>query len=162
VISVGGTTINRAGKGSGPFKSETTWSQTGGGPSAYLPTPAYQSGLTAIVGTQRGTPDIAADANPTSGAIIYDSIPYKDQTLGFVVVGGTSLASPLSAALVNNAGSFNASTTAELTEIYQNLGNKAAFADITAGKCLNASSGVASVGYDLCTGVGAPIGTVGK
>jgi subtilase family serine protease len=163
VISVGGTTINRANSnGSGAFKSETSWSSTGGGLSAYIATPAYQSQVTSIVGTHRGSPDIAADANPSSGAVIYDSIPYLDQTLGFVVVGGTSLASPLSAALVNNAGSFNASTKAELTEIYANLGNIKAFADITSGQCTNAAGGSASVGYDLCTGVGAPIGTTGK
>jgi len=163
VISVGGTTINRASSdGSGAFKSETTWSSTGGGLSAYLATPTYQSKVTATVGTHRGTPDIAADANPSSGAIIYDSIPYMAKTLGFTVVGGTSLASPLSAALVNNAGHFMASTTTELTEIYANLGNTKAFADITAGKCSNAAGGSASVGYDLCTGVGAPIGKTGK
>jgi len=162
VISVGGTTINRASDGSGAFRSETTWSSTGGGQSAYLATPTYQSKVTGIVGTKRGTPDIAADANPSSGAIIYDSVPYMGQTLGFTVVGGTSLASPLSAALVNNAGHFNVSTTAELTEIYANLGNTKAFADITAGKCSNAAGGAASVGYDLCTGVGAPIGKTGK
>jgi len=163
VVSVGGTTINRAkSDGSGAFRSETTWSSTGGGLSAYLATPSYQSKVTSIVGTQRGTPDVAADANPSSGAVIYDSVPYLGQTLGFTVVGGTSLASPLVAALVNNAASFNASTTAELKEIYANLGNTKAFADITAGQCPNAAGGAASVGYDLCTGVGAPIGTIGK
>jgi subtilase family serine protease len=160
VISVGGTTINR--NTNGNFKSETTWSSTGGGLSRYIATPSYQSALTSIVGTQRGTPDIGADANPQSGAVVYDSYPYQGQVLDYVVVGGTSLASPLSAALVNNAGSFNASTTAELTEIYANLGNTKAFFDITAGVCENASSGLASVGYDLCTGVGAPIGKIGK
>jgi subtilase family serine protease len=162
VVSVGGTTINRANGNSGAFKSETTWSSTGGGLSAFIATPSYQSGVTGIVGTHRGSPDIAADANPTSGAIIYDSIPFEGQTLGFVVIGGTSLASPLVAALVNNAGKFNASTKAELTEIYANLGNTKAFADITTGACTNASAGVASIGYDLCTGVGAPIGKTGK
>jgi subtilase family serine protease len=114
------------------------------------------------VGTKRGTPDIGADASPESGAVVYDSFPYEGQVLDYVIVGGTSLASPLSAALVNNAGSFNASTTAELTEIYANLGNTKAFYDITAGVCENATSGLASVGYDLCTGVGAPIGKIGK
>jgi subtilase family serine protease len=163
VVSVGGTTINRANSnGSGNFKSETTWSSTGGGLSAYLATPSYQSKVTSVVGTHRGSPDIAADANPASGAVIYDSIPYEGQTLDFVVIGGTSLASPLVAALVNNAGSFNTSTTKELTEIYANLGNTKAFADITAGQCPNAAGGAASVGYDLCTGVGAPISTIGK
>jgi subtilase family serine protease len=160
VISVGGTTINRTSNGN--FKSETTWSSTGGGLSRYIATPSYQSGLTSIVGTKRGTPDIGADASPESGAVVYDSFPYEGQVLDYVIVGGTSLASPLSAALVNNAGSFNASTTAELTEIYANLGNTKAFYDITAGVCENATSGLASVGYDLCTGVGAPIGKIGK
>jgi hypothetical protein len=48
-----------------------------------------------------------------------DSIPHMDKTLGFVVVGGTSLASPLSAALVSNAGSFNVSAKAECIDLYR-------------------------------------------
>ncbi len=46
--------------------------------------------------------------------------------------------------------------------MYANLGNKKAFVDITKGKCGNAPSGTAAVGYDLCTGVGAPYTAAGK
>ena len=56
VVSAGGTTINR--NSSGGFLSETGWSGSGGGPSAFEPRPGYQAGVAAIVGTQRGVPDL--------------------------------------------------------------------------------------------------------
>jgi subtilase family serine protease len=160
VISVGGTSINRT-KG-GKFVSQTTWAEDGGGLSEFIPTPSFQSGVTAVVGTHRGSPDIAAVANPSTGVWIYDTTPYGGQVLGWAVIGGTSVASPASAAMVNSAGTFNASTAAELAEMYSNLGNAKAFTDIAKGACGNAPSGTASVGYDLCTGIGAPYTSVGK
>jgi subtilase family serine protease len=160
VVSVGGTSINR--NTAGDFENQTTWSSTGGGLSAYIPIPSFQSGVAGIVGTQRGTPDISAVANPNTGVWVYDTVPYGGQVLDWAVLGGTSVSSPLTAALVNNAASFNASGTAELTEIYANLGNKKAFTDVTKGACGNSKSGTASKGYDLCTGVGTPLGTTGK
>ncbi len=160
VVAVGGTTIMRSKTGN--FLRQTSWGATGGGLSLVIPTPAYQSTVTAVVGTHRGLPDIAAVANPQSGVWVYDSLPYGGQALDWVIVGGTSAASPASAAMVNDAGTFNASTTAELTEIYANLGNGKAFVDVKTGPCGNAPSGKAAVGYDLCTGVGAPYSTVGK
>jgi subtilase family serine protease len=78
--------------------------------------------------------------------------------LGWFVIGGTSVASPAAAALVNSAGSFKTTTLDELTEIYADLGHNKAFTDITVGSCVNAASSTASKGYDLCTGVGAPFG----
>jgi subtilase family serine protease len=160
VVSVGGTTIDR--NGAGAYQTQSTWSTSGGGLSAYIATPAYQNAVTNIVGTQRGTPDIALDANPASGVWVYDTTPYSGTILDWLIVGGTSAASPEAAALVNSAGSFNASGKAELTEIYDNLGDATVFFDITEGSCVNAASQNASVGYDLCTGVGAPLGLAGK
>jgi len=160
VIAVGGTSINRS-KG-GKFVSQTTWSSDGGGLSEYISTPTFQSGVTAVVGTHRGTPDIAADGNPETGVWVYDTTPYGGQVLGWAILGGTSVASPAAAAMVNSAGTFRASTEAELAEMYSNLGNAKAFTDIVKGACGNAPSGTASVGYDLCTGIGAPYGSHGK
>jgi subtilase family serine protease len=160
VIAVGGTTINRGAGGN--VVSQTAWADDGGGLSEFVATPSYQKKVTAVVGTHRGIPDIAADANPTSGVWIYDTTPYGGQVLGWAVIGGTSVASPAMAALVNSAGSFNVSTAAELAEMYANQGVGKRFIDIVKGACGNAPSGSASVGYDLCTGIGAPYGKVGK
>jgi subtilase family serine protease len=160
VVSVGGTTIDRS--PTGDYQLQSTWSTGGGGGSAYIATPGYQYAVTNIVGKMRGTPDIALVGNPASGVWLYDSTPYSGAAPQWVVVGGTSVASPAAAALVNSAGSFNFDTWAELSEIYDNLGNGKAFYDITQGSCVNAATLNASVGYDLCTGVGAPIGLTGK
>jgi subtilase family serine protease len=160
VVAVGGTSINRS--PAGVFKSQTSWSTDGGGISAYVPTPSYQSGITGIVGTHRGVPDIAMIANPLTGVWVYDTTPYSGTVENWLIIGGTSVASPLAAALVNSAGSFQASSVAELTTIYAGLGDAANFTDITEGSCVNAPSGSVSKGYDLCTGVGALFGLAGK
>ena len=155
VVSAGGTTINRSG---GNFTSETTWSDGGGGKSRYEKTPSYQSGVTSVVGTARGTPDFSFDANPNSGVSVYDSTPY-DGASGWWVVGGTSVSSPSLSGIVSSAGHFYTSTNLELTNVYGNLGVATDFRDITSGSC---GTNKAKTGYDLCTGVGSDIGLVGK
>jgi len=162
VVAVGGTTLNRT--PSGTLKSQTTWSTNGGGRSAYIATPHYQSAVTTIVGTQRGAPDLAAVGNPASGPWVYDTTPYSENgtptVLDWLVIGGTSVASPAVAAMVNSAASFRASSTAELTALYAELGKKKAFTYVT-GSCVNASGGQALAGYNLCAGIGAPVGPAG-
>ncbi len=160
VISVGGTTINRDTFGN--FVNQTTWTSTGGGVSPYVAAPSFQQPVSAVVGSMRGTPDVSLVANPASGVWVYDTTPYSGEMLNWVVVGGTSVASPAMAALVNNAGAFRPSTTAELRLMYANRARPHNFTDITAGACPNATSGTASPGYDLCTGIGTPLGRWGK
>ncbi|MEJ0045811.1 MAG: hypothetical protein WDN04_06575 [Rhodospirillales bacterium] len=114
------------------------------------------------MGVHRGTPDLALDADPKSGVWVLDTTPYYGSTLNWAIVGGTSAASPAAAALVNNAGTFNANSVAELAEIYSNFGNTADFTDVAKGACPNGRFAKATKGYDLCTGVGTPLGLVGK
>ena len=60
VVSVGGTYFNR--DKNGDFVNEVYYSGGGGGDlSPYEPTPSYQSGVTGVVGTHRGYPDVASD-----------------------------------------------------------------------------------------------------
>jgi kumamolisin len=160
VVSVGGTAVNRTKKG--VFKNQTPWLYTGGGLSEYVKTPPYQSQVTKIVGTARGTPDVGLVADPETGIWVYDTTKFYGYVLHWSIWGGTSVSSPAVAGIINNAGAFNASTPAELTEIYANLGVQANFTAIPKGKCPNAKSGKASKGYDLCTGVGTPLGLSGK
>ena len=65
VVSLGGTTVTT--NNSGNFVSEAGWANSGGGPSAYETRPAYQNGISSIVGGNRGTPDIAFDAYYNTG-----------------------------------------------------------------------------------------------
>ena len=160
VISVGGTTVNR--DAAGNYVSQTSWANTGGGLSSYVAAPSFQQPVAAVVGARRGMPDVALVADPASGVWVYDTSPYNGGVLNWVAVGGTSVASPATAALVNNAGAFRASTAAELRVMYANIGHSWAYTDVVSGTCANAASGSASVGYDLCTGIGTPRGRAGK
>jgi len=159
VVAVGGTSIQRSG---GLYEGQTSWSIDGGGISSYLPVPAFQKSVAKIVGKYRGVPDIAMVANPATGVWIYDTTPYSGTVEQWTIIGGTSAASPAAAGLLNSAGTFRASSAAELAEIYAHAANKADFTDIIEGSCANAPSNNVSVGYDLCTGIGAPLGFKGK
>jgi len=150
VVSAGGTTIHR--DGSGNFTGESCWSDSGGGLSSQEPRPSYQNVIKKLVGSHRGTPDLAAVADPYSGVAFYNTTYCE----GWCVGGGTSAASPILAGIVNAAGGFAATTNAELTKVYKEYGNpkqyKKLFRDITTGD----NGDPATKGWDMCTGVGAP------
>jgi subtilase family serine protease len=163
VIAVGGTTISRN-PSTMAFQSETAWEDTGGGFSAYELRPAFQAGVATKVGTHRGVPDVAAVGNPRTGVWVYNSFDntYSGQLYAWNIFGGTSVAAPLWAGIVNHAGHFSASTAAEETLIYANATVAADFRDITAGNCGYYDGYPAVAGWDTCSGNGAPLGTVGK
>ena len=157
VVAVGGTTIERDGQGN--YLGQIPWAFTGGGLSQYVPRPGFQNGVANVVGSQRGTPDVAFDADPASGVWIYDTFPLNGSPPVWTVLGGTSAATPALAAIVNNAGSFAAKTRDELALIYQEGETGDGWTDIATGSCGN---GQALAGFDLCTGVGVPAGRAGK
>jgi subtilase family serine protease len=107
------------------------------------------------VQSPRGTPDVAADADPTTGIWVY-SYPY------WYIVGGTSVAVPVWAGIVNSAGRFAPSTQSELATMYAGLGNASVFTDITAGSCGPNQGYLAAIGWDFYTGAGSPVGKLGK
>jgi len=166
VVSVGGTTVSRN-PISGNFIFENVWQDAGSGPSTYESRPAYQNGIRNIVGSQRGTPDVAADANPYTGVWVLDNFvapeygtTYCGDTPCWLIVGGTSVASPMWAGIVNAAGSFSASTNAELTRLYRDEGSD--FNDIIYGTCGYYAGYFASFGWDFCGGLGSPHSYKGK
>jgi kumamolisin len=160
VIAVGGTSINRDGNYN--FVSQTTWTSSGGGSSAYIVTPKFQKPVAQIVGAYRGTPDISLVANPSTGVWLYDTTPYNSKVYDWLTVGGTSVSSPALAGILNSAGSFAKSTMAELTTVYKGFTNPKNWTDITAGSCGNNGGSTALAGWDFCTGVGVPQGLAGK
>jgi kumamolisin len=163
VVAVGGTTIARN-PSTLAFEAEVTWQDTGGGYSSFEARPTFQSSLSSTVGTHRGVPDVAAVGNPETGVWVYNS--YDNTFSGTVypwnILGGTSVASPLWAGIVNHAGHFSASTAAEQTLIYGNAKTAADFRDVTNGTCGYYEGFVAVSGWDPCSGNGASLGTVGK
>jgi kumamolisin len=155
VVSVGGTTLSTNAT-TGNFIGENVWQDAGGGPSAYEPKPSYQSGIATL--TTRGTPDIASDANPYTGVWVFDSLTYDFPE--WFIVGGTSVSSPTWAGIVNRAGSFSASSKAELTKLYDD--SSADFNDIALGSCGLYLGYFAGPGWDFCSGRGSPVGYGGK
>ncbi|HET6170037.1 MAG TPA: S53 family peptidase, partial [Terracidiphilus sp.] len=159
VVAVGGTTISRS-PSTLNVENEIAWEDGGGGVSPYEPRPAYQNGISTIVGAHRGVPDVAAVANPRTGVWVYDS--YDTGAPYWNIFGGTSVASPLWAAMANRAAHFSSSSAAELALIYASASTPADFRDIKYGSCGYYQGWFAVSGWDPCTGSGAPIGTVGK
>ncbi len=170
VVCVGGTT-NRRNASTGNWEQETAWVFGGGGTSYYESTPSYQSGIGNCTanGPYRCVPDVSSDADPYTGVWVYDTfgvdfITCSDCT--WWIVGGTSVATPTWAGVVNNAetlsGSFASSTNAELTTLYNNRKVTADFTDITAGYCGNYMGLSTQTYYDLCTGIGVPYTYAGK
>jgi len=161
VVSAGGTSIRRN-PVNGNFISEVTWDEAGGGVSFYEKIPSYQSSISGIVGTKRGVPDLSFDSNPYTGVWIWDSNYVEELGGGWFVVGGTSVASPSLAGIINRAGGFAASSNAELTKIYANKAVAADFNDTLLGWCGPYLGYSAVAGWDPCTGVGSDKGYVGK
>jgi subtilase family serine protease len=151
VTAVGGTTLNLNSNNS--YKSESVWSGAGSGCSAYEPKPSWQKDSGCI---RRTVADVAADADPNTGAAVYDTVRDQGRS-GWFQVGGTSLASPLTAAVYALAG--NASSTSDGSYPYAHT---SALHDVTSGS--NGSCGgsylcTGVVGYDGPTGNGTPNGT---
>jgi kumamolisin len=151
VVSVGGTSISRN-PTTGAFQQQLAWQAGGGGPSLYEPLPSFQSGVEGIPQTRRATPDVSADADPSTGVWVYVS-PY------WYIVGGTSVAAPVWAGIVNAAGRFSPASQNELTTLYANPGD---LSDVVRGSCGPNEGYMAVEGWDFCTGLGSPAGYLGK
>lgn len=159
VTAVGGTTLITT--SNNQYVNEVAWNAGGGGASALEypgwwqsnANPAYP-GLGAL-GAGRGVPDIAMDADLTTGALIYIN---KQQYL----VGGTSLSSPLalgSWARVQSAhGNRLGDAAINFYRLYNAVNTSQAsrnpvpgFHDIVAG--VNGAYS-ATPGWDFTTGIG--------
>jgi pseudomonalisin len=156
---VGGTTLLAGSDGS--YQNEIAWYGGGGGvsvleyPGSWTAdaNPVYPAG--SAVGAGRGTPDIAMDADPNTGAnIIVNGAP--------LTVGGTSLSSPLAlggwarieSAHRNRIGSASLAIYAVYNRANPAVTSRTAtpgFHDIVLGT----NGGYAATpGYDFTTGIG--------
>lgn len=163
VLAVGGTTLSY----SGGARAETVWSGTGGGASAYVARPAYQSavvpGMDAAL--RRSVADVAFNADPNSGQYVAVIAPGAS-AVRWTSVGGTSLATPQWAGLVavanalrarNGRAALGAPHAALYTQIAGVPGSYASvFADITSGNHGSCAGCAARTGYDAPSGLGTP------
>jgi subtilase family serine protease len=106
VVSVGGTTLNTSSNSRGWTESvwETSSTEgTGSGCSAFEPQPSWQKSISILTAacSDRVDNDVAADADPNTGAAIYDT---SNGNGGWNEVGGTSESSPIIASVFALAG----------------------------------------------------------
>jgi subtilase family serine protease len=151
VTAVGGTSLTKASNARG--WAETAWSGAGSGCSAFDPKPSWQPDTGC---SKRTVADVSAVADPNTGVSVYDSYPSLGGS-GWMVFGGTSVASPIIAsvyALAGNAGS--------VTYGSYSYSHPSALNDVTSGSngsCGGAYLCGAGPGYDGPTGLGTPNGT---
>ena len=168
VVAVGGTSLTTNADGS--YGGETAWNGSGGGCSTYYGRPAWQVGLTGTAalctatGGQPGRtiPDIAADANPGTGAYVYYS-GYSGS------VGGTSVSAPLWAGMTADMNKYLVArgqcpmgfAAPRIYQLATGPTDARDFHDVTGGN--NDPSGgnaaqayTAGPGYDEVTGWGSP------
>lgn len=150
VTAVGGTTLDL--DSSNARVRESAWEQGGSGCSAYEPKPVWQSDGGCA---QRSVPDVAAVADPSTGAAVYDSYGYLGRR-GWYKVGGTSLAAPIVAAIYALAG--NADDVVAGSYPYAHGSSLFDVREGTNGKCSAAYLCTAAAGYDGPTGLGTPAG----
>jgi kumamolisin len=157
VLACGGTKL--IGSGS-TITSEVVWNETaakegatGGGVSNVFPLPAWQANskvpAPTVAGGGRGVPDVAGDADPSTGY----TVRVDGQTM---VIGGTSAVAPLWAGLIALNNAQNSTTAGFIQPAIYASKAKSAFHDITSG---NNGTFSAGPGWDPCTGLGSPIGS---
>ena len=157
VTAVGGTSLSRDSSARG--WSETAWSGAGSGCSAYDSQPSWQGGVVTASCSNRAVADVSADADPATGVAVYDSYSYQGYS-GWLVFGGTSVASPIVASVYALAGGI-ASDQYGPSYLYSHSGSLN-LNDVTSGSngsCGGSSLCTAGTGWDGPTGLGTPNGT---
>jgi kumamolisin len=169
-LGCGGTKL-LADPSTGAISSEVVWNETaanqgagGGGVSDQFALPSWQAsaGVPPRAGgpgggsggsSGRGVPDVAGNADPTTGYQIYSGGQAQ-------VVGGTSAVAPLWAALVSRIAEATGTRFGLIQPlVYAGVtpgADVAGFRDITSG---NNGDYAAGPGWDACSGLGSPDGT---
>lgn len=177
-VSVGGTNVTL--DGSNNLTAEVAWGNStgasggagGGGQSASIAVPSWQSGLTYKTTTTgnsgggtatslsfRGLPDFSAPSDPNTGYVFYAGGTSSNAAATTSQYGGTSAAAPLLAGiwvrlnvLLGSRIPFN------MTTFYSNYATL--FNDVTTGNNRNGytTGYVCTAGWDAVTGLGSPKG----
>ena len=163
VVGVGGTTLNTASNSRG--WTESVWKTsstegTGSGCSAVEPQPSWQASISLITSacSHRVDNDVAADADPNTGAAVYDT---TNGNGGWNEVGGTSESSPIIASVFALAGNNGNGGNNAADSIYTHTANLNEVTASNNGTCspsvLCTATGAANT-YNGPTGWGTPNG----
>jgi subtilase family serine protease len=157
-VAVGGTSLQVA--QNGKWFAESGWGGSGGGVSSVFSRPQWQAGFPGPNNRGRNVPDIALDADPTTGTAFYLAALGGFKSI-YNPLGGTSLACPLYIAAITQldqvAGKRLGADAPKIYNAWQQHGYGSAttpyFHDITQG---NSGIFFTATGYDLVTGIGSP------
>ena len=157
VTAVGGTTLTL--NAGGTRASESVWSGTGSGCSAYITKPTWQHDTAC---SRRTIADVAADADPNTGVAVYDSYG-STSGANWYVFGGTSVAAPIIGAVYALSGNTTgtpaalayAAPTGSLNDVTSGSNGNCVRRRNTTGAYLCTGE----TGYDGPTGNGTPNGT---
>jgi subtilase family serine protease len=146
VLGVGGTSLTKSTSTRG--WAEAAWSGAGSGCSRRTTKPSFQKDTGCA---NRTVADVSAVANPSTGVAVFDTF---GNVGGWLVFGGTSVASPLVASI------FVATGNGAVTNGFP-YANTGLFFDVTTGSNGTCSASAkylctAGVGYDGPTGLGTP------
>lgn len=154
VIAVGGTRLTLGTDGG--FISETAWSGSGGGVSAYEPQPDYQKSYSIPKANgKRAIPDVAYDGDPQSGFPVYKTTGSLKK--GWYTLGGTSAGAPQWAAIqslglgVSHDKIYSDKASANHSQFFRDIVSGAN------GTCAYYCE--ARKRYDYVTGLGSPLTT---
>jgi len=161
VTAVGGTSLSYT----STTRQESAWSGTGGAISSYVAKPTYQSYASIPGNTNfRAAGDVSMVADPNTG--VYVAFTAATSTTTYLYAfGGTSLSTPLWAALttVANAARAAANNSTTLgdthTLLYSTLAGgsySSYFNDINTGNNGTCAACAATSLYDVPTGLGTP------
>jgi Subtilase family len=165
VVAVGGTHLTLS-VGSSAWAGESVWNgegASGGGCSAQLTSPPWQQQVadwsSVGCGTKRAVADVAADADPYTGVAVTDSNdPQETECPGeyeghhWCTYGGTSLASPIIAAVFALAGGSHGVSYPARTLYEGQHDAPGALHDITEGSNGECPSFNELTGFSLCSG----------
>jgi hypothetical protein len=155
VVAVGGTSLHL--NGDKTWASESVWSGAGSGCSAYVAKPSWQTDSGC---SRRAVADVSADADPNTGAAIYDSIGASGGNAWYQV-GGTSLSAPLIGAVYALAGSTGVADPASVPYAHAGSSSLHDIASGSNGSCSPSYLCTGTSGYDGPSGVGTPNGLGG-
>jgi subtilase family serine protease len=163
ITAVGGTSLFADTNGN--YQNETAWSATGGGISQYFNEPNYQkttlpASAQKLLNGHRGLPDIAFNADPGTGVLVYLSFP--GVPAGWYIFGGTSEGSPTWAGIIADGNQMAGHSLGFINPAVYKLGKGSDYAesfhDITVGN--NRQDNIpgydATPSWDPTTGWGTP------
>ena len=183
VTGVGGTQLHLTASG-GHITKDTVWNDTydaktqqyifgnngpnplagGGGKSLIFARPSYQRSVTAVVGDQRGVPDISMSGACNGAVNLYQS--FVGQPAGWYPTCGTSEATPLFSGIVSLADQVAHHPLGLINPALYSMSSKHArgLVDVTSGNnsasfpqggtVQTVTGFTARPGYDLASGVG--------